>query len=129
MTFFQAFTSKFRVRVKCGMQNAENQQRVKCGKSSAEYSAFYPLCHIRVSAPISVPCHRSPPKPVWLYFNYRSRRLIGSDLRGPPYYVRTMVRTVCSNLSLCLFLSTTNARLYTYKYIHTRTPAHAMLSL
>jgi len=58
-----------RVRVKCRMQDAENQQRVKCGKYSAEYSAFYPLCRVRVSAPISVLCHRSPPKPLWAVFS------------------------------------------------------------
>ena len=37
-----------RVRVKCGMRNAENSQRVKCGKFCAERSAFYPLAIFRI---------------------------------------------------------------------------------
>src|SRR6218665_997651 len=42
---------KLRVRVKCGMRNAENNQWVKCGKFSPEYSAFYPLCQLVVITP------------------------------------------------------------------------------
>src|SRR6218665_69870 len=32
-----------RVRIRCGMRNAENSQRAKCRKFCAERSAFYPL--------------------------------------------------------------------------------------
>src|SRR6218665_3567953 len=111
-----------RIRVKCGMQNEKNQQRVKCGKFSAEYSAFYPLCHIRVSALIPVLCHRSTPSPCGLNFQLSLQPVDWEWPAGPPYHVglRTLVRTVCSPLSVCISLSTTNARLYII-YTHTDT--------